>query len=61
MAVLRHKESYVIVTDLDPIEDILNIITALKSTGFTSDLLRETPARADVHVRATNKKDKRNY
>jgi hypothetical protein len=41
MNVLRYDETDLIVTDLDPIEDILNLITALKSTGFTSDLLRD--------------------
>ena len=42
MSILRYDETEIIGTDLDPIEDILNFISTLKSTGFTSDLLRET-------------------
>lgn len=42
MQILRHENDYVIQSDLDPIEDILNLITTLKSIGFTSDLLKET-------------------
>jgi len=41
MTILRYDETDSIGTDLDPIEDILNFIAALKSAGFTSDLLRQ--------------------
>lgn len=41
MRIFRHDKVITIGTDLDPIEDILNFITALKSKGFTSDLLKE--------------------
>lgn len=41
MSILRFDATETIKTDLDPIEDLLNFITTLKSTGFTSDLLRE--------------------
>lgn len=39
---LRYDIERAISTDLDPIEDILNLIATLKSIGFTSDLLRDT-------------------
>lgn len=42
MQILRHDKSETISTDLDPIEDILNLITTLKSSGYATDLLRET-------------------
>lgn len=41
MRILRHNKTDIIISDLDPIEDLLNYIFMLKSTGFTSDLLRE--------------------
>ncbi|MDQ3750269.1 MAG: hypothetical protein M3367_14840 [Acidobacteriota bacterium] len=40
MQILRYDTRDYIVTDLNPIEDILNLITVLKSNGFTSDMLR---------------------
>lgn len=45
---LRYDLTETIGTDLDPIEDILNLISVLKSIGFTSDLLRETHGFTDV-------------
>ena len=42
MQILRYDATESIGTDLDPIEDILNLITVLKSNGFTSDMLRKT-------------------
>lgn len=41
MQIFRHDNTDIIGTDLDPIEDILNLITTLKSNGYTTDLLRE--------------------
>lgn len=41
MQILRHNASDLIGTDLDPIEDILNLISSLKSREYTSDLLRQ--------------------
>ncbi len=41
MKILRYNQIKTIGTDLDPIEDLLNLISTLKSRGFTSDLLRE--------------------
>jgi len=41
MQIFRYDKRELIGTDLDPIEDILNLITTLKSKGYTSDLLRE--------------------
>jgi hypothetical protein len=56
MNVLRYDETDLIVTDLDPIEDILNLITALKSTGFTSDLLRDIHGFTDSNeIKKTSK------
>ena len=42
MNLLRFDETYAINTKLDPVEDILNLISTLKSLGFT--LLRKVPA-----------------
>lgn len=44
----RHQETKVIFTDLDPIEDLMILISSLKSSGFTSDLLNETHKFTDV-------------
>lgn len=41
MQIFRYDNTDLIGSDLDPIEDILNLITTLKSNGYTSDLLRE--------------------
>jgi hypothetical protein len=38
---LRYDHINGISSDLDPIEDILNLITTLRSKGYTSDLLRQ--------------------
>ncbi len=56
MTLLRHKEYFSVGTDLDPIEDILNLIMTLKSVGFTSDLLRGTHGFTDnVEIKKTAK------
>lgn len=49
MSILRYDKTETIGTDLDPIEDLLNFITTLKSTGFTSDLLKETHGFTDAN------------
>lgn len=41
MQIFRHDRKEMIGSDLDPIEDILNLITTLKSRGYTCDLLRQ--------------------
>lgn len=41
MGILRHDETYTISTSLDPIEDMLNFMTSLKSKGYTSDILKQ--------------------
>ena len=41
MTLLRYDKTYLIGTDLDPIEDLLIFIKMLKSSGVTSDILRE--------------------
>ena len=56
MSILRYTETELIGTDLDPIEDLLNFITTLKSTGFTSDLLKETHGFTNSNeIRKTSK------
>lgn len=41
MQILRHDNNSIIGSDLNPIEDIMNLMSSLKSFGFTSDLLKE--------------------
>lgn len=53
---LRYDLTESIGTDLDPIEDILNLFAVLKSIGFTSDLLRETHGFSNtLEIRKTAK------
>ena len=39
--ILRYDKVEAVTSDLDPIEDILNFISTLKSKGYTIDLLKE--------------------
>ena len=56
MGLLRYDSSNVIGTDLDPIEDVLNLITSLKSKGFTTDLLKEVHNFTDAsEIKRTSK------
>jgi len=48
MNVLRYDTISVISSNLDPIEDLLNFITTLKSLGFTTDLLRNVHGFTDI-------------
>ena len=41
MQILRHNDEYIVGSDLNPIEDILNLMSSFRSFGFTSDLLKE--------------------
>jgi hypothetical protein len=53
---LRYDNAQTIGSDLDPIEDLMNLITTLKSQGFTSDILREIHNFQDANeIRKTAK------
>lgn len=56
MNLLRYDDIQAIGTDLDPIEDILNFISMLKSKGFTSNILRKVHNFTDdVEIECTAK------
>ncbi|WP_418500906.1 YaaC family protein [Flagellimonas sp.] len=53
---LRYDDTESISTELNPIEDVLNLIAVLKSKGFTSDLLKEVHGFSDgIEIRKTAK------